>query len=215
MHLEMTKVIVTATLLIFLFGCYSEFIESVDEFRFQIPMYFYVNYYDKSIPDTSQQFANLNNYEEFVKNRSKLTGAEIVQFNYWIDSLVFANGKPFNPEIDSLVIENVKIFLVFAKPKIGISNPLDSNDFEPDTTLPKFILGEFKDINVKDYYRKPHHIFSVSTDISQVLTEAVRNKPYFYLISEYGKVVGYPNPKKYFKLIFVRFDIVVRLVVSL
>lgn len=210
----MTKLIVRATLLIFLIGCYSEFIDSFDEFRFQIPMYFYSNYYDKSIPDTSRQFVNLNDYEEFVKNRSKLTSAEIVQFNYWIDSLVFADGKPFNPKLDSLVIENVRIYLVFARPKAGIFNPLDSNDFEPDTTLPKFILGEFKDINVQDYYRKPHHIFTVSSEISQVLTEVVRNKPYFYLISEYGKVVGDPNPKKYFKLIFVRFDVVVRFVVS-
>lgn len=211
---KMFKIIPKLLLFLTFWGCYSELIESVGDFRFQIPLYFYVNYYDKSIPDTSRQFANLNNYDEFVKNQAKLSGADIVQFNYWIDSLVFSNGKPFDPNTDSMVIENVKIFLVFAKPKTGISNPVDSNDFEPDTTLPKFILGEFKNISVADYYRKPHHIFTVSTEISQVLTEVVRNRPYFYLISEYGRVAGDIRPKKYFKLIFVRFDIVIRFIVD-
>lgn len=176
---------------------------------------FYVNYFDKSIPDTSQQFANLESYEEFVKNKSKLSRAEIVQFNYWIDSLIFSNGKPFDPASDSLVIEKVKIYFVFAKPKVGVFSPVDSNDFEPDTTLPQFILGEFNNINIAEYYRKPHHIFTVSTEISQVLSEVVRNRPYFYLISEYGKVKGDINSRVFFRLIFVRFDIVIRFIVNI
>lgn len=174
-----------------------------------------MNYIDKFIPDTSRVFANLNDYEEFRKNKGRLDGAEIVQFNYWIDSLVYANKVPFDPLRDTLVIENVRFYLVFARPKMGVTNPRDSSDFEPDSTLPTFLLGEFKNVNVADFYRTPYHIYIVSTEISQVLTEVVRNRPYFYLISEYGRVKGQATPKKYFSLINVRFDVVIRFVVSL
>jgi hypothetical protein len=157
----------------------------------------------------------LNEYEEFTKNKSRLEKAEIVQFNYWVDSLVYGNNKPFIPKKDTLVIENVRFYLVFAKPKPNITNPKDTNDFEPDTTLPTFLLGEFNEVDVTDFYRKPHHIYVISTEISQVLTEVVRSRPYFYLISEYGKVRGQTTPKKYFSLIFVRFDVVIRFTVSI
>lgn len=196
-------------------SCFTDVADSIQNFRFQLPLYFYMNYVDKSIPDTSRVFANLNEYEEFRKNKERLDGAEIVQFNYWIDSLVYANKVPFDPSKDTLVIENVRFYLVFARPKMGIANPRDSLDFEPDSTLPTFLLGEFKNIDVADFYRKPHHIYVVSTEISQVLTEVIRNRPYFYLISEYGKVKGQTTPKKYFSLINVRFDVVIRFVVSL
>ncbi|MCX7908760.1 MAG: hypothetical protein N2560_04495 [Ignavibacteria bacterium] len=203
-------------LIVLLFvSCNTDFIGSVQNFRFQIPFYFYVNYYDKSIPDTSRIFANLNEYEEFTKNKSRLEQAEIVQFNYWIDSLVFGNNQPFDPNKDTLIIENVKFLLVFAKPKANVVNPRDTNDFEPDTSLPTFLLGEFNQVDVSDFYRKPHHIYVISTEISQVLTEVVRNRPYFYLISEYGKVIGQTSPKKYFSLIFVRFDVVIRFTLSI
>lgn len=210
---SLCKVLIGFTLI--LCACSTDFIDSVQNFRFQIPFYFYVNYFDKSIPDTSMVFANLNNYEEFTKNKSRLEKAEIVQFNYWIDSLVYGNGKPFDPKADTLVIENVRFLLVFAKPKPGIINPKDTSNFEPDTTLPTFLLGEFYNVDVSDFYRKPHHIYLISTEISQVLTEVVRNRPYFYLFSEYGKVKGQTTPKKYFSLIFVRFDIVIRFTVSI
>lgn len=203
------------TLSIALNSCFTDVAEGIRNFRFQLPLYFYVNYVDKSIPDTSRIFANLNDYEEFRKNKERLDGAEIVQFNYWIDSLVYANKVPFDPSKDTLVIENVRFYLVFARPKVGVTNPLDSSDFEPDSTLPTFLLGEFKNIDVANFYRKPYHIYVVSTEISQVLTEVVRNRPYFYLISEYGKVKGQVTPKKYFSLINVRFDVVIRFVVSL
>ncbi len=203
------------SLAIVLSSCFTEVVQNIQNFRFQIPLYFYVNYVDKSIPDTSRIFANLNDYDEFRKNKNRLDGAEIVQFNYWIDSLVYANNVPFEPSKDTLVIENVRFYLVFARPKTGIINPQDSSDFEPDSTLPIFLLGEFKDVDVAEFYRKPYHIYIVSTEISQVLTEVVRNRPYFYLISEYGKVKGQTTPKKYFSLINVRFDVVIRFVVSL
>lgn len=198
-----------------LLSCSTDFLGSLENFRFQIPFYFYVNYYDKSIPDTSRIFVNLNEYEEFTKNKSKLEKAEIVQFNYWIDSLNYGNNQPFNIKRDTLIIEHVRFYLVFAKPKSGVANPRDTNDFEPDTNLPTFLLGEFNDVNVSDFYRKPHHIYVISSEISQVLTEVVRNQPYFYLISEYGKVRGQTTPKKFFSLIFVRFDVVIRFTISI
>ncbi len=198
-----------------LISCSTDFINSVQNFRFQIPFYFYVNYFDKSIPDTSRIFANLNEYKEFTKNKSRLEKAEIIQFNYWIDSLVFGNNQPFDPQKDTLVIENVKFTLVFARPKAGVSNPRDTSDFEPDTSLPSFLLGKFLHVDVSDFYRKPHHIYLINTEISQVLTEVVKHRPYFYLMSEYGKVRGQTTAKKYFSLIFVRFDVVIRFTVTL
>ncbi len=195
-------------------SCYSDVINSFEQFSFQIPFYFYVNYLDKSIPDTSKIFANLTNYSEFEKNRQRIASSEIVQFNYWIDSLVFSNNVAFNPNVDSLIIENVRFVLIFAKPKVGKINPKDSTDFEEDTTLPRFVLGEFHNLDVRDFYRKPHHIKIISNEISQVLTEVVRSRPYFYLESEYGKVLGQTTDKKYFALVNVRFDVVIRFTIS-
>lgn len=196
-------------------SCYTDVINSFQNFRFQIPFYFYLNYIDKSIPDTSRIFVNLNNYDEFLKHRDELASAEIVQFNYWVDSLVFSNNVAFDPERDSLIIENVRFVLIFARPKSGIVNPKDSSDFEEDTTLPRFVLGEFYNLVIRDFYRQPHHIKIISNEISQVLTEVVRSRPYFYLSSEYGKVLGQTTAKKYFSLVNVRIDIVIRFTISL
>lgn len=196
-------------------SCYTDVINSFQNFRFQIPFYFYLNYIDKSIPDTSRIFVNLNNYDEFLKHRDELASAEIVQFNYWVDSLVFSNNVAFDPERDSLIIENVRFVLIFARPKSGIVNPKDSSDFEEDTTLPRFVLGEFYNLDIRDFYRQPHHIKIISNEISQVLTEVVRSRPYFYLSSEYGKVLGQTTAKKYFSLVNVRIDIVIRFTISL
>jgi len=196
-------------------SCYTDVINSFQNFRFQIPFYFYLNYIDKSIPDTSRIFVNLNNYDEFLKHRDELASAEIVQFNYWVDSLVFSNNVAFDPERDSLIIENVRFVLIFARPKSGIVNPKDSSDFEEDKTLPRFVLGEFYNLDIRDFYRQPHHIKIISNEISQVLTEVVRSRPYFYLSSEYGKVLGQTTAKKYFSLVNVRIDIVIRFTISL
>ena len=215
MKISRTKFAVVVFMSLLLTSCYTDVINSFQNFRFQIPFYFYLNYIDKSIPDTSRIFVNLNNYDEFLKHRDELTSAEIVQFNYWVDSLVFSNNVAFDPERDSLIIENVRFVLIFARPKSGIVNPKDSSDFEEDTTLPRFVLGEFYNLDIRDFYRQPHHIKIISNEISQVLTEVVRSRPYFYLSSEYGKVLGQTTAKKYFSLVNVRIDIVIRFTISL
>jgi len=215
MKISRTKFAVVVFMSLLLTSCYTDVINSFQNFRFQIPFYFYLNYIDKSIPDTSRIFVNLNNYDEFLKHRDELASAEIVQFNYWVDSLVFSNNVAFDPERDSLIIENVRFVLIFARPKSGIVNPKDSSDFEEDTTLPRFVLGEFYNLDIRDFYRQPHHIKIISNEISQVLTEVVRSRPYFYLSSEYGKVLGQTTSKKYFSLVNVRIDIVIRFTISL
>jgi hypothetical protein len=215
MKISRTKFAVIIFISFALTSCYTDVINSFQNFRFQIPFYFYLNYIDKSIPDTSRIFVNLNNYDEFLKHRDELASAEIVQFNYWVDSLVFSNNVAFDPERDSLIIENVRFVLIFARPKSGIVNPKDSSDFEEDTTLPRFVLGEFYNLDIRDFYRQPHHIKIISNEISQVLTEVVRSRPYFYLSSEYGKVLGQTTAKKYFSLVNVRIDIVIRFTISL
>jgi len=215
MKISRTKFAVVVFMSLLLTSCYTDVINSFQNFRFQIPFYFYLNYIDKSIPDTSRIFVNLNNYDEFLKHRDELASAEIVQFNYWVDSLVFSNNVAFDPERDSLIIENVRFVLIFARPKSGIVNPKDSSDFEEDTTLPRFVLGEFYNLDIRDFYRQPHHIKIISNEISQVLTEVVRSRPYFYLSSEYGKVLGQTTAKKYFSLVNVRIDIVIRFTISL
>ena len=215
MKISRKKFAVVVFMSLLLTSCYTDVINSFQNFRFQIPFYFYLNYIDKSIPDTSRIFVNLNNYDEFLKHRDELASAEIVQFNYWVDSLVFSNNVAFDPERDSLIIENVRFVLIFARPKSGIVNPKDSSDFEEDTTLPRFVLGEFYNLDIRDFYRQPHHIKIISNEISQVLTEVVRSRPYFYLSSEYGKVLGQSTAKKYFSLVNVRIDIVIRFTISL
>ncbi len=204
--------------MLFVDGCYTSTVDSLSSFRFQLPLIFYSNYKNKSVPDTAIDFVNLSKYEEYNKNKDKIGKAEILSFNYWIDSLVIDNNKPFDPKVDDVEFEFVSFALHFAKLKANPPNPADINsviNWEDDPLTPDYILGQFSNVSVKEYYRNPDHILDVNDEIAQVLSSAVKYKPQFFIKSLYSKSKGQITPRRVFPLVNARFDMIIRFQVDL
>ncbi len=204
-----------------LWGCYTNTIDALSSFEFQLPIYFYSNWVDRAAPDTSWDFKNLNDYNEYRDNRDKIQTAEIISFNYWLDSLVTENGKPFDPtdpNQEDLEFEFVKFYLHFAVLKDNPPNPddpSDENNYELDPDTPDYLLGEFHNVDVKKYYRNPEYILEVPTEVAQIIAVALKDKPQFFIKSVYSKVKGQTEPKRHFPLINTRYDLIIRFEVNL
>ena len=70
-----------------LWGCYTNTIDSLSTFRFQLPIYFYQNWVDRAAPDTSWDFTNLNDYPEYRRN-------ELLNDKYRVRLSEFAGTHP-------------------------------------------------------------------------------------------------------------------------
>ncbi len=203
-------------IVLFLTSCMTDTINKFETFTVQIPVFFQSQHTDKASPDTSVDFSNLYEYKEYNDNKGRIDAAEIYQINYRIDSLVLENGKVFDPEIDDMEFEYVAFKLKFAVPKPGKSQySLDSTDFEPDPNSPLYILGEFKNVNVKDYYRKSNHIIEVPEANAYAISEAMKNAPYFYIYTEYSRIKTQTTPEVILPYIRAKYDVIVRLKVKL
>ena len=204
-----------------MWGCYTNTIDSLSTFKFQLPIYFYSNWLNRSAPDTSWDFTNLNNYPEYRDNKEKIRTSEILSFNYWIDSLVMDGGKPFDPNDpnqEDVEFEFIKFYLHFAVLKSNPPNPGDPNDpdnYELDPSTPDYLLGVFTNVSVKRYYRNPEYILEVPTDVAMIISEALKEKPQFFIKSIYSKTIGQTEPKRFFPLINARYDLVIRFDVEL
>ena len=199
-------------------GCYTSTVDSLSSFKFQLPLIFYSNYKNKAVPDTSIDFVNLTKYDEYNKNKDKIFKAEILSFNYWIDSLVMDNSTPFDPKVDDVQFEYVSFSLHFAKLKTNPPKPYDINNvvnWEDDPLSPEYVLGEFTNVSVRDFYRDPSHILDVNDEVAQVLSSAVKYKPQFFIKSTYSKTKGQTSPKRTFPLVNARFDMIIRFQVNL
>ncbi len=187
-------------------SCFFDTLSKVDTFTFQLPLIFDSDHFDKAAPDTSLDFTNLNDYKEYRDNKDKIEKAEILHFNYWVDSLVTENGpwNPNDPSEEDIEFEFIKFYLQFA-------------DFQgnPDPSEPFHLLGEFHDVNVEDYYRNPEHILEVPEEVALVISEAVKENPFFYIITEYSKLKGQTEEKFRFPFIHARYDMVIRFDVKL
>jgi hypothetical protein len=208
----MKKIYLIVAGLLFLAGCYTETIEELSSFKVQVPVYFYSESYGKASPDTSIDFSNLNEYDTYRENRDRVNKAEVYQFNYWIDSLILEDGTPYNPDEDSLVIDRLVFSLKFALP-LGDPNSTNPNDFIPDPDSEVYILGEYENVNISEYWRNPEYIKSIDEDIAVVISETLKDKPHFYLYTESGRING--RSETVFPYIKSRFDLVVRLDVKL
>lgn len=196
-------------------GCYSDTVNSFETFTFQFPVAFTADYINRSVPRTTVDFSNLYKYDEFNKNKSKISKAQIIQMNYWIDSLVLDDGSAFDPAVNDLEFGFVRYTLKFARPKYGNEYSLDSIDFEPDPSKPDFELGSFDNVKVSEFYRNPKHILSVPEDKALVISELLKEKPYFYIVTEYSAIKGQAQPEIFFPLIRSRFDVMIRFEVKL
>lgn len=209
----MKKVIFIFVALIFLSSCYTDTIEELSSFKVQVPVYFYSESYGKASPDTSVDFSNLNEYDTYRDNKDRVKKAEVYQFNYWMDSLILEGGKVYNPEEDDIVIDRLVFYLQFALPVGGNPNSTNPDDFIPDPESEIYVLGEYENVNVAEYWRNPEFIKSIDEDVAVLISETLKDKPYFYLFTESGRVNG--QTETVFPYIKSRFDLVIRLDVEL
>jgi hypothetical protein len=200
---------------LFLASCITQTITDFEYFTVQIPIFFETKSKDKESPDTARDFSNLYSYDQYRNNKDKISAAEIFQFNYRIDSLVMINGIPFNPLTDDLVFDNIKFSLQFALPKSGNIYTKDSTQFMPDPLSPVYVLGEYKDVNVKDFYKKAYHILSLADSTAIIISNTLKTTPYFYIYTEYSKIKGQTTDVVKFPYILAKYDVVVRLKVKL
>lgn len=205
-----------AILLVFIMlsGCYQNTVDSFSSFNFQMIVKLNTKYLNRSVPSQSLDFSNLNKYEDYHKNKERIKKSQLLQFNYWIDSLVLENNKPYDPNTDLLQLDYIIYTLVFARPIAGNVNSENPNDFEPDPTIPEYELGRFTNVNIRDYYRKAHQIKEISKEISDQISEHILRNPYFYIKTTYGNVAGSLD-KYHFPLIYANFDLNIRFTVDL
>lgn len=156
-----------------------------------------------------------------------INDAQVVQFNYWIDSLQIDNFHPFDPDKDTVIFSYIRFSIKFAVPKTdsikNLLNTLQSNDpialdssnWIPDPLSDSVILGEFENVNVSDYYRNPQYIQVVNQKVTEIITEITKNRPQFYIVTEYSPTLGQTAAKRLFPLIWSRYDMILKFQVKL
>jgi hypothetical protein len=221
--------VLTALPLSLLFtSCFTETIDALSTTSFQLPLIFHSNWVNKAAPDTSWDFTNLNKYQEYRDNREKIKKSILYQMNYWIDSLVYkdasGNPRPFDPadpNMPDIEFEAIRFYLRFADYVGGgdIESDFNPGNYRPSTIDPtNYLLGEFTNVNAKPYYRQAYHIISISDEVAQIISEAAKSKPAFYILSEYSKMKDQninTEPKRYFPYIAARFDVMVKFEVDM
>lgn len=211
----MKKLFIILSLLIIpiITGCYTDTIEEMSSVKFQIPIYFHQDYHNKNVPDTSDEFSNLYEYETYTQNKDRVKKAEVFQFNYWVDSLVLENGTVYDPDIHELSVEYLRFYIIFAEPKSPeLEKSKDPDDFYIPDDAERYILGEYNTIDVSAYYRNPEFIIDVEEETSSIISDLLKNKPYFYVVTETGPINGGDYT---FPFIKSRFDLVIRLDVEI
>lgn len=204
-------------LALFMVSCYTRTIDDLSEFTVQIPIYFYDNAQDRKVPNISLDFTNLYKYDEYKKNKDRIDRAIIYQFSYWIDTLVHPETKkPFNPKTDEMIFNKITYKMVFIKP-IDPSNYESQNpaDFIVNPDYEPFIIKEFNNAKVTDFYKNPKNIVEISEIEAMKISDALKKNPYFFIVSEYTKYQGQVVDTAYFPLLHIRADLIVRLTVKL
>lgn len=207
--------IILALIVASLTSCITDTVDSMSKFTVQLPIFYKSNYENRNCPDATQDFSNLNEYTEYRDNKEKIEKAEVYQLNYRIDSLVMPNKKVYNPETDKLEFDYIKYYLIFAKPKTIDENSTDPTKFEYDLSKKPILLGEFKDVDIKNFYRQSKNILTVDDERTKIISDILKDKPYFFISTEYSKMKGSNKAKEVFPYIGARFDIVVRLGVKI
>ena len=196
-------------------SCITETIDKMSQFTVQIPIYYKPEYKDRIHPSSSVEFTNLNEYTEYRDNRDMVEKAEVYQFNYRIDSLVMPNKEIYDPNVHDLRFEYIRYKIIFAKPKYGDENSLNPSDFEYDLTQEPIVLGEYQDVNIRDYFRQSNNIKTVDDKVTNTISDILKKKPYFFIMTEYGNRIGNYPAKEVFPFVLARFDVVVRLGIKL
>ena len=149
---------------------------------------------NKMVPDSSIDFTDLNDYEAYRDNKDQIEDATILHFNYRIDELKTEN----NMDIDSIVFESVNFYLI---PTTSAGNRIPGQRYK---------LGEFKNLRVADYYKTAKHIIEVPSDLGNLISEQIKETPYFIFVTEYSGLVG-DNVDNKFDYIESHMDMVLRI----
>jgi hypothetical protein len=149
---------------------------------------------NKTVPDSSIDLTNLDDYATYRDNKDKIEDAQILHFNYRIDEIKTKN----NMDIDSIVFESVNFYLI----------PTTSNG----SRIPgqRFKLGEFKNLHVADYYKTAKHVVEVPSELGNLISEQIKATPYFVFVTEYSGLVG-DNADNKFDYIVSHMDMVLRI----
>lgn len=201
-------------LVLLLTSCYQDTVDSFSSFNFQLIVNVRPTYYNRAAPSVSFDFMNLNKYDEYHENKKRIKESQLLQFNFWIDSLVLENNKPYDPTKDNIHFDYVIYTLVFARSLTGNEMSENPNDFEPDPAISEYELGRFTNVNARDFYRKAHHIIDIPKELSDQISEYILSRPYFFIKTTYGNVNG-STDKYHFPYIKANFDLAIRFKVNL
>ena len=203
--------IIFAIIAAVLSSCITDTVDSMSKFTVQIPIFYETEYIKRMYPDVSIEFTNLNKYAEYKENKDKIEKAEVFQFNYRIDSIVLPNDEVYNPDIHDLRFEYIRYKIIFAKPKTTDEDSQDSSKFEIDTSIEPVVLGEFRNVDIKDFYRQSKNVKTIGEKETQAISDIIKGKPYFYISTEYSNRLGGYPAKELFPYVNAKFDVVVRL----
>jgi hypothetical protein len=198
-------------------SCYTDTVNNFTTFTIQIPVYFYDKSTNRKVPSIGYDFSNLYKYDEYKKNKERINRAELFQFAFWVDSLIIpGSNKPFDPKNDEMIFDSIKYTLVLLKPKPGKSEySQDPFDFDLDSTFLPFNIGDFHNVKISEYYKNPKHIINLPEEEAIKLSNALKSRPYFFIVSEYSRYQNQPQDTSYISYLEIRTDLVIRLSVNL
>jgi hypothetical protein len=198
-------------------SCYTDTVNNFTTFTIQIPVYFYDKSTNRKVPSIGYDFSNLYKYDEYKKNKERINRAELFQFAFWVDSLIIpGSNKPFDPKNDEMIFDSIKYTLVLLKPKPGKSEYCqDPFDFDLDSTFLPFNIGDFHNVKISEYYKNPKHIINLPEEEAIKLSNALKSRPYFFIVSEYSRYQNQPQDTSYISYLEIRTDLVIRLSVNL
>lgn len=138
------------------------------------------------------------------------------------------NGVPITKDVQ-IEFEFIRFYLIFAeKVHPGVSDESENlSDWKMERengNIKSYLLGEFKDVNLKNAFRYPanadaesnkYHIEWVPEATAKIISEALKDKPQFYIRTDYSIVKGQTTPKYYFPFVSARYDLVIRFEVKL
>ena len=219
------KILILSSLLalvVLISSCYQSAVDSFSEWTFQIIVEFKPDYIGRHFPCDNLEYNNLNQFEEYKANKDKIKSADIVQFNYWVDSLQIVKGVPFNYNTDVCTFDSIRYSLVFAKLKSGYtdSTKTDSIYYQPNYERGEFEIAKYplpgeQNVNAKEYWRNPSHIVSVSEERAQVISEILKYSPSYYIRTQYGNCTYNGSTINNISFIKAHFDLAIRFTVKL
>ena len=177
-----------------LFTVQSCDVANVADVALQLTINFDPTFENRAVPDSSIEVVNLEDYPEYNDNKDKIEDAEILHFNYSIKDIKTSDSLP----IDSIEFDRIAFYLIPTFTDGGARIPGQ-----------RYLLGEFTDVKISEYYKTAQHIIEVGDDVGELIAEQIKETPYFIFVTEYSEMKG-ENRSNYFDYIDAHVDMVVR-----